>query len=394
MKNIKIGCFLIAAILLQQAAGQGTKPEKQFTLDGRLNGTHVDSVLVNYSDGDRKYTHISIPLINQKFTVSGTIDEPGTAVIIFKNTGEVISREQMESRRIIVYLESGTMALTGNAAKLKEIKISGSKTQSEYEELTKAAATVMAERQPVVDELMKEKDHEKQADIREKLEPYNNRIKKIIYGFFLTHPNSYVTADQMKYYISSLTQDSIKHIYNNFDAEMKASYGGKYLAAEIKKIEAGIPGNMAANFTSTDINGKPLSLNGFKGKYVIVDFWASWCVPCRKGNPHMIELYNKYHSKGLDITGVSDDDRKPELWKAAVAKDNIGIWNHVLRGLDMELAMKRLHNPKDINEEFGIHTLPTKILIDPSGKIIGRYGDNVGGTEEDMDKMIARIFKN
>ncbi|MBD0833379.1 TlpA family protein disulfide reductase, partial [Aestuariibaculum sediminum] len=135
-----------------------------------------------------------------------------------------------------------------------------------------------------------------------------------------------------------------------------------------------------------------LKLADFKGKYLLIDFWASWCVPCRKGNPHLISLYHKYHSKGLEILGVSDDDRAHDKWKNAVEKDGIGIWHHVLRGLEYkEGTYQRINKDKDISDAYNIHSLPTKILVDPNGVIVGRYGGG-GGTDDDMDKDLAEIF--
>jgi len=125
---------------------------------------------------------------------------------------------------------------------------------------------------------------------------------------------------------------------------------------------------------------------------VLLDFWASWCAPCRKGNPHLLELYERYRSRGLEIIGVSDDDSKPEAWKKAVEKDGIGVWKHVLRGLK-RTANGGYDNSEDKSKSYGIHTLPTKILIDPTGKIIGRYGGG-GEQEEAMDAKLAALFNN
>ncbi len=107
----------------------------------------------------------------------------------------------------------------------------------------------------------------------------------------------------------------------------------------------------------------------------------------------MIRLYNTYNNKGLEIIGVSDDDSNHGAWKKAVEQDKIGIWHHVLRGLNMDLRMKNLPNPEDISEKYGISSLPTKILIDPTGKIIGRYGDNNGGSDQDLDKKLEELLK-
>jgi thiol-disulfide isomerase/thioredoxin len=227
--------------------------------------------------------------------------------------------------------------------------------------------------------------------LHDQLGPYQNRIKKVTYQFFLDHPNSYLTAQQMRFYVSNMGLDSSLTVYNGFNAELKATAEVKEVAAKIKEIESGMPGSMAHGFTKVDINGKTLSLSDFKGKYVILDFWASWCVPCRKSNPHMIELYNKYKSKNLDVIGIADDDGKIAVWNDAVTKDGVGIWHQVLRGLNPDMIMKRIYNPGDMDELYGVTNIPTKILIDPNGKIIGRYGDQ-GGTDEDMDKKLESIF--
>jgi thiol-disulfide isomerase/thioredoxin len=147
---------------------------------------------------------------------------------------------------------------------------------------------------------------------------------------------------------------------------------------------------MAKDFTALDINGKSLQLSDFKGKYVLLDFWASWCVPCRKGNPHLKELYAKYQSKGCEVIGVSDDDRNHDAWKKAVDQDGLP-WHQVLRGLDIDKKMRGIKNESDISEKYGINSLPTQILIDATGKIIGRYGGG-GEPHEALDKKLADIF--
>jgi len=144
---------------------------------------------------------------------------------------------------------------------------------------------------------------------------------------------------------------------------------------------------MHLGLTVFDAHGNLLTLSAFRGKYVLLDFWASWCVPCRHSHPHLINLYNKYKDKGFDIIGIASDMGREAVWKEAIEKDNVGIWHHVLEG-EKKAASK--NDSDSISNQYGVAALPTKILIDPKGKIIGRYtGD--GGNELDIE--LSKIFK-
>ena len=392
MKAKKMWAALIASLILHQGFAQAVNTGRPFVIKGKLSGAHMDSVLLYYVNAADEYKHEAKPVLNGEFTLTGDMLYPASARIMFKNTGEVIPRMKMENRMRELYIEPGQMKLTGDPSDIKSLKLEGSKTEAEYEELEAKVTPIRLEMKPLEEAFMAEKDHEKAAAIHDQFEPYNARIKKVTYQFFILHPNSYVTLDMMRYYVSSMSLDSIKRVYNGFNNELKSTPSGKELLEKIKTIESGLPGSMASVFVKTDFNGKQLSLADFKGKYVILDFWASWCVPCRKSNPHMIALYNKYHNKGLDVIGIADDDGKNAVWSAAIAQDGVGIWHNVMRGLNMQMIMKHIPNPNDLDEQYGIASIPTKILIDPSGKIIGRYGDSYGGTEEDMDKKLTSIF--
>jgi thiol-disulfide isomerase/thioredoxin len=226
-----------------------------------------------------------------------------------------------------------------------------------------------------------------QADaVRSKFTPFNERMDKIDYEFFKAHPTSPVTAYMLRFHVSELPLDTLEMYYNNFGSALQQSKMGKEIDSEIAKLRSGSPGSMAKNFSTSDINGNKLSLSDYKGKYVLLDFWASWCVPCRKGNPHLKTLYAKYKARGIEFIGIADDDRAEEAWKKAVEKDGIGIWKHVRRGLKYENG--NFDRSTDISENFGIHTLPTKILIDPNGKIVGRYSEE----EKPLDDKLREIF--
>lgn len=137
-----------------------------------------------------------------------------------------------------------------------------------------------------------------------------------------------------------------------------------------------VSGGEAPDFTMNNRDGKPVKLSDFRGKVVLVDFWASWCGPCRRENPHVVEAYNKYHPKGFDVLGVSLDKTK-EPWLAAIEKDGL-IWNHVsdLKGWSNDAA--RL---------YGVTSIPHTVLVGKDGKIIAR---NLRGAA--LDAKLAEIF--
>lgn len=155
---------------------------------------------------------------------------------------------------------------------------------------------------------------------------------------------------------------------------MKQDKQAKEIADEIATREKIEPGKPAPDFTATDINGKKFTLSKLKGKYVVLDFWASWCGPCRASNPHMKELYEKYGKKGLDFVYVSDDDSNPQKWRDAVKKDGLEAFHHVLRGMKIiDRENYTLDHTNDISDKYAVHYLPTKYLIDKDGKMVGKF---------------------
>lgn len=391
MKTIRNMVYLLAMINILLSIGcQQVKNDKEFILTGKITGPIKDSIGIYFSDVNGKQIYQSHLLTKSgEFSFKGELACPTMASLMMKSKDEYRPIENNTAR---VFLEAGEMTFTTKAGEFGKAIVTGSKTQAELDELNKLNAPIDQEMKPFVDAYYNEKDHEKAAEIMDKFEPFNQRKAKNEYDFIEKHPDSYVAAYLLIFKASELTVDKLTYYYDRLTPAIKQSPNGKTVQEEIEKLRAGSPGSMATNFSTVDINGKPLSLSDFKGKYVILDFWASWCVPCRKSFPHMLELYSKYKDKGLEIVCISDDDSKPELWKAAVKKDGTGMWHHVLRGFDMEKLMRKEKNDKDISDKFGIHSLPTKILIDQTGKIIGRYGGG-GENDEDMDNKLAEVFR-
>ncbi len=179
--------------------------------------------------------------------------------------------------------------------------------------------------------------------------------------------------------LSDYSLDDLKGYYNGLTDQVKASSAGKELKASLDRLGQVNVGGYAPDFTLTTPDGKKVSLSQFRGKVLLLDFWATWCGPCLREMPNVIALYKKYHSKGLEILGVSlDEEKSADKWRQMI-KDRGMNWNHgsSLQGWDCPVA-----------KMFNVTAIPRMYIIDKDGKIIAQ---DLRG-EALADKM-AEIFQ-
>ena len=200
-----------------------------------------------------------------------------------------------------------------------------------------------------------------------------------LWHFVKTHPNSpvslYVLKHQQQYYPD---YDQLWQYFNPLSADLKNTDFGKQYAEMLAGLKATRIGAKAPNFSMDDPNGKRVSLSSFKGKYVLVDFWASWCGPCRNENPSVVKAYNRFGGKDFAILGVSLDKTK-DAWLKAITDDKL-TWEQVsdLKFWDNAAA-----------QSYSVKAIPQNFLLDPSGHIIAK---NLFG--EQLTAQLEKIFQN
>ncbi|MBO9730497.1 MAG: AhpC/TSA family protein [Chitinophaga sp.] len=379
---------IISVLSLTLAMSQLVTAQKKFSITGDAGSNAPVKYYLQYNNGEKFITD-SAAVVNGKFTFTGTLAQPSSGMI-----SAVLSRFMTGNKKeqASLFLEPVPMTVNIQNGDLTTIVLKGSVTNDQYQKLEaeKEAATVQYK--PLLEALKNEKDHDKAGAIRQQLEPYFETHSQLSRKFIREHHNAFLSVYLMRFEVGKMSLDSAKYYFYSLSPALQKSKDGMKINKEIKQLEAGSPGSTAFNFSKKDINDQPLKLADFRGKYVLLDFWASWCVPCRAGNPHLLELYKTYKNKGLEIISISDDDRNHDAWKKAVEKDGIGVWKHILRGLDMDKIMKGADNPNDVSEHYGIHSLPTQILVDPKGVIVARFG---GGGEDHtaLDSKLAEVLK-
>ncbi|SFO85553.1 Peroxiredoxin [Chitinophaga sp. YR627] len=374
MKTIK---FILGTMCLLPL---GLKAQNSFTVQGKIGPKATPSmVFLNYYQ-EGKPVKDSVMLQKGQFSFKGKVNSPSEAIISVKEQGA----KQAGGDEITFYLENSKITISSMDS-LWKATVKGSKTNDEQ------AALRLLQRpyRKVADSIMRvynswTPEQRKDTALTKTLAP-PMRASQAGYDsvnrvFISSHLNSFIALRVFKELELGydFNPDTAAVRFARFPARLRESYSGKKMAAMIeigKKTNTGV---VAMDFTQNDTTGKPVKLSDFRGRYVLVDFWASWCKPCRAENPNLLKAYNKFKDKNFTILGVSlDDEDGRKAWLHAVAKDGMP-WTQVsdLQGFKSKAAI-----------DYGINAIPANFLIAPDGKIIAR---NLRGDE--LEKKLAQVL--
>jgi len=349
---MKKGVILLSFIglgLLANAQKKKTIAKKEYTINGYIKGLQKPYVYINI-----KHKKDSVAVKDGRFSYRGSVDEPTFVYITYdKPFGQVF------------YVENVPVEIKGDANALADVEINGGETQKEWRVLEKSTKELRDERRLLNKEFHKAnnaKDFAARSIVQDKQAKLDAKINGFSKAFIAKNPKSYVSLNEVRNLQYSYPEyHEYAEIYGKLDPSFKKTELAKDIEGFLALFKRGAVGEKMADFTQNDPSGKPVSLSSFKGKYVLVDFWAAWCGPCRAENPVVVKAYGQFSKKGFTILGVSLDS-DAEKWKKAIEDDKLS-WTQVsdLKGWRNEVA-----------GYFAVRSIPANYLLDPNGIIIAK----------------------
>ncbi len=325
-------------------------------------------------------------IVNGSFNFKGKILNPTAAVLVIDKFGFGLNTLDSASDNLTFYIDKGTFEINSKDSLFKA-QITGSKINDDNKKL-------LAQLQPLIDKakrLKAEQDaaspaQQNTAEFQNALQAKHKELqieqKATLKMFILGNPDSYLSLLAL-YSVAGPSPDptEIDPLYDALSSDLKSTETAKVLKKSLDALRNTAIGVTAPDFTQNDVNGVPVKLSSFRGKYVLLDFWASWCGPCRQENPNVVKAYNKYKDKNFTIIGVSLDRPSGKSdWLAAIKNDGLSwtevsdlkFWNNQAAGL------------------YSITSIPANFLIDPNGKIIARdlRGDDL---ESKLEEVLGKL---
>jgi peroxiredoxin len=391
--KIKTLITFTLSLFILTSCNQPKTNSKSFILKGKIDGSNTEYVVLSYLDSSNVYVSDTLLVENQSFSKEGYLMNTHLVSLTSNLTGSYME----DPNRLMFFLEPNKIDVTLTEGQFAKAKINGSKTQIENENLDKTTKPfyekielIRTKRQKLIDENVVTSNENLETEIENLTTEWQiklNEIKNVRLQYVINNPQSYLSADVINFYGRKLPIDSLETLYTNLNPILKESSYGLKIQEQIESHVVN-SGDVAPSFSLEDIDGNVLSLNQFKGKTVLLDFGAAWCVPCVKNHPEIKRIYDEYHSKGLEIIGISFDKEKSS-WKENIKKEKLN-WQHIYEG------MSNVGEEGSISKSYYVQPIPAYILIDEKGIIIDRYSgaDMNNKSLKDLEEKLNTLFSS
>lgn len=360
--SMALGLFLIGGWALAQT----------FTIEGKIDGVKGGKAELRAVEGGKLVAKYSTGIADDgTFTLKGKVIEPDFYSLKIGDLRGGIS----------IFLDNSNIKIVAKSDDLQGAVITGSPTNDDmagYNKITRAQSELARPLYAAYNVADKAKNTAEVKKLEIQMDELDGKQMEEKIAYIKTIIKSPVAPYILNSIVYSFEDPSqLEKLINSFDPALADYKSVKTLKESLAKLKITGVGAMAPDFTQNDPDGKPIKLSDFHGKYLLVDFWASWCGPCRAENPNVVAAYNKYKNKNFTILGVSLDKEKA-AWLKGIQDDKL-TWTHVsdVKYWDNEVA-----------KLYGVRSIPANLLLDKTGKIVGR---NLRGDK--LQEALAKLMK-